>query len=208
MGSERKKQPYCSLFVSLIYQGLNLHMQDFSAQQQGRVDEYNSNLDTMCKSTPRMKFWDTIWGDDEIPFFRPPLTYNPDGSDTDLSKVIDKATKRRDNRSFRHFKRDNRNNRPGHLVISSIKTHSAKELCESQTSMGPDFVSTVEGLFCDMEVKEWWNLCSTNLTTGCFDLSSQTMKGNVAGNTTVKARDGASGRVIPNKEYLTSTKWD
>lgn len=190
----------------LRFQGLSLHMQDFSSTQ-ARVDEYNENQDTFCKSKPRMNFWDTIWGNDLIPFFQPPLKYTPDGADADLSQVI--TSKRlRDVQPSRHFRRDNGNNMPGRLIISNIDTHSAKELCESHTSMGPDFVSTVEGVFCDMEVKEWWYLCSATLTTGCFDLSSQTMKGKAPRNTTVEARDEQTGRVIPNKAYVALTQWE
>lgn len=60
------------------------------------------------------------------------------------------------------------------LVISDSKHHSAKRLCESDTSMGPDFAHTGENLFCDMEAKVLYAFC-TDGKTDCFDLESQSI---------------------------------
>lgn len=219
----------------LRFQGLSLHMPDF-ASTTDRVEEYNNDQDTLCKSSPRMKFWTSIVPDAIVPFFNPPLVYTDGGADSNPSRVIDKQ-KRSSIASSRPFKRDNGNFKPGHLVISNIQTHSAKEVCESETSIGPDFVSTVEGIFCDTEVKEWWYLCSGSITTGCFNLHTQSMVGNanatghdaigVHHNATgvinvhhhnatsvhhnsVHSRevDGSTGRVVPAKSYKTSETWD
>lgn len=62
------------------------------------------------------------------------------------------------------------------LVVSDVACHSAKEVCESATSAGPDFVSTVEGLFCDMAGKMLWPLCTEASSESCFDLEERAMR--------------------------------
>ncbi|KAH0538331.1 hypothetical protein FGG08_005066 [Glutinoglossum americanum] len=89
-----------------------------------------------------------------------------------------------------------KNNRPDHLVISNIQGHSAKELCEHPNSLGPDFVSMVESIFCDMETEKWWPLCDATHSHGCFDLDSQTMRD-----------DGSSAYPVSIKQYKTSKEW-
>lgn len=54
------------------------------------------------------------------------------------------------------------------LVKSSIPSHSAIDVCESGTSVGPDFVSTVEGVMCDIHMP----LCAVGVLGKCFDLST------------------------------------
>jgi hypothetical protein len=201
----------------LRFQGLSFHFPDFTASQTGQMDEYNTNLDTLCKSDPRMKFWPGIVPDAVIPFFTPPLQYNTDGSDVDPSLVINKSPKKnminiktKSSRSNQP-KQGGRQLRPDHLIVSHFEGHSAKELCESATSIGPDFVSMNEKIFCDMATKQWWNLCSPTLATGCFDVNKQTIVGNAAvhqGNqATVHSTDTTTGRVIPVKSYKTSVTW-
>ncbi|EGD95284.1 hypothetical protein TESG_02773 [Trichophyton tonsurans CBS 112818] len=68
--------------------------------------------------------------------------------------------------------------RPGwassELVISDSKHHSAKRLCMSDTSMGPDFAHTEEGLFCDMDAKVLYAFCADiEEKSACFDLKRQ-----------------------------------
>ena len=59
------------------------------------------------------------------------------------------------------------------LVISPHTTHSAIEVCESDSSWGPDFVSLAEGIFCDMCERKVYPLCSGggNLTTATVSSS-------------------------------------
>lgn len=51
----------------------------------------------------------------------------------------------------------NSNPYPKHLTISHIPSHSARMLCESDTSRGADFVAIndYETLFCDMTENDW-----------------------------------------------------
>jgi hypothetical protein len=62
------------------------------------------------------------------------------------------------------------------LIVSSSHHHSAVEICESPSSRGSDFVSTVEGLFCDMATKTLYPLCGGNVETECFDVKSHELK--------------------------------
>ncbi|KUJ23952.1 uncharacterized protein LY89DRAFT_744511 [Mollisia scopiformis] len=48
------------------------------------------------------------------------------------------------------------------LVVSDFASHSAIEVCVSETSWGPDFVSTVEAIFCDMCQRRTYPLCGEN----------------------------------------------
>ncbi|KAL4880359.1 hypothetical protein BJY04DRAFT_80531 [Aspergillus karnatakaensis] len=65
------------------------------------------------------------------------------------------------------------------LVISDNKQHSANRLCDSETSMGPDFAHTGERVFCDMGAKIKYPFCdeSNNGTTTCFDAETQHLTG-------------------------------
>lgn len=63
-----------------------------------------------------------------------------------------------------------------HVVVSTAKMQSARELCESETSSGPDFVSTVEGLHCDMEHRRLRSVCNTTVVHECFDMESNSVR--------------------------------
>ena len=161
-----------------------------------------------AKAMKRMTFWYDIVADAEIPTFSRPLKYASNGADMDLRKVID-----RDMNAYPHAKRTavrdrvekrgNKNLQKGHLVVSNNPMHSAKKLCDHSNSKGLDFVSTSEGIYCDMETSEWWNLCSVVVTSGCFDLDKEDMRGNVPGHKGLNGRDMLTGRDIPKKDYKT-----
>ena len=62
------------------------------------------------------------------------------------------------------------------LIVSPDPQHAATMLCESATSSGPDFVSLSEGLYCDMDEKTLWPICSSvNTATSCFDMTSNSL---------------------------------
>lgn len=54
------------------------------------------------------------------------------------------------------------------LITSDIPSQPARELCQSSTSWGPDFVGS-DGYFCDMDAKELLPLCSTENVNGCIE---------------------------------------
>jgi len=203
-------------------QGLGVHITDFTATKE-RAQAYADDQDTMCKSKPRFHLYDNLKSDYFLPYFNPPLQYDANLVDKDRSKVmVDGAStgklppknKKRSPAQKRSLI-SKRHTFPGKLVTSANHAHSAKELCQSGNSLGPDFVSIPENLFCDMSEKELWPLCCKDKRTGCFDMVSKTMIGNdntmVASNDTIIAtksrRDLTTGRIIPEKEYSHVTAW-
>ncbi|KAI7782906.1 hypothetical protein LA080_012779 [Diaporthe eres] len=88
----------------------------------------------------------------------------------------DAATKKREEMPQREGgSKDIRRRFEGQLVVSSQRSHNATELCDSETSFGPDFVSTEEGVFCSMSQKKTFPICchdrdSSEDTHICFDL--------------------------------------
>jgi len=62
------------------------------------------------------------------------------------------------------------------LVVSDdAVNHPTAELCESETSVGPDFVNKAEGQYCRMEDKTLWPLCDASTTDDCFNLATHTL---------------------------------
>jgi hypothetical protein len=61
------------------------------------------------------------------------------------------------------------------LIISDSDQHSVTKLCESVTSLGPDFVNTLDGQFCRMSDKSLWPVCTAEITDNCFNLDLQQM---------------------------------
>ncbi|PKS08638.1 hypothetical protein jhhlp_005025 [Lomentospora prolificans] len=59
------------------------------------------------------------------------------------------------------------------LIVTPHAKHSAVELCNSETSWGPDEVSLTERMFCDMETKSLYPLCKNGIEENCFDLEKK-----------------------------------
>lgn len=57
------------------------------------------------------------------------------------------------------------------LVVSNLTQHRAADLCDSETSWGPDFIGS-DGLFCDMQTKTLTPLCSAHDVDGCLNVDS------------------------------------
>jgi hypothetical protein len=88
------------------------------------------------------------------------------------------------------------------LITSALEEHSADHLCGDDMSLGPDFVSLAEGLFCDMETRHTWQLCSATVTHSCFDTKTQKMAPGPLGR-----RSTIHGREIPEKSYEKKITW-
>ncbi|KAI0007999.1 hypothetical protein F4779DRAFT_467554 [Xylariaceae sp. FL0662B] len=71
------------------------------------------------------------------------------------------------------YTRDNR------LVVSQREFHNATKLCEKPNSRGPDFVSLVEGVYCNMETRETLRLCDSETQLNCFNLDSKMIQRDV-----------------------------
>lgn len=84
------------------------------------------------------------------------------------------------------------------LVVSQDLQHSAKELCESDTSHGPDFLSVPGKLFCDMETKTLWLFCEDGEDEkSCFDPDTKQLRG-----------VGIVGRDTETLGYARVTEWE
>ena len=59
------------------------------------------------------------------------------------------------------------------LVLDDSDNRTGKALCESSTSVGPDFVNTAEGSFCRMSDKKLFPLCDDKTTDNCFNSESR-----------------------------------
>ncbi len=78
-----------------------------------------------------------------------------------------------------------------HLVVDDNPKHTGRDLCESPTSLGPDFFSVADGSFCRMADKTLWPVCKGNVADNCFDADvRQLIVGGVA------ARDSPYENVI------------
>jgi hypothetical protein len=207
----------------LRFQGFGVHLTDF-VNSYALSQEYLNNTASMCKSGPRFRMYEQLKTEDSILVFNPPLQYNEDGSDADISKVINNPGVPGDlNMALQNAvcsreafgagcpgaarpkaKRDSQFMQ-GQLVISAYAQHSAREVCESDTSHGPDFASVNEGLYCDMDQKKLWNICSQNVTQMCFDTEQFQMRGSNFRVQGVSWNNTDSS--VPSKSYQTTHKW-
>jgi hypothetical protein len=62
-------------------------------------------------------------------------------------------------------------------VVSAMPEHSARLLCESENSYGPSFAAIGEGLFCEMKTKTLYNIYSGDITSCCFDIDQNQLRG-------------------------------
>lgn len=58
------------------------------------------------------------------------------------------------------------------LTKSNRTSHSAYEICGSDTSVGPDFLHIDEGQFCDMKTKTLWPVCTAEVSFFSSSISS------------------------------------
>ena len=55
------------------------------------------------------------------------------------------------------------------LVVDDSDNRTGKGLCESPTSVGPDFVNVADGTFCRMSDKTLFPICDADTTDNCFN---------------------------------------
>jgi hypothetical protein len=184
-------------------QGFGLHIVDFGRTDGAFTpdggnttnpvaDQWNDNMDLLCKAPARMNFYTDFARDDFPVVYQPPLQYNVDGTDKDPSKVLNGGcnddpelvvspckTSRKSKRIAQVTQPRRGLNRSttlaSSLVHSTSKAHSAEDLCSHPASLGPSFVSHYEGKFCDMATRIVWPLCSGIISSGCFDTDSNTL---------------------------------
>jgi hypothetical protein len=86
------------------------------------------------------------------------------------------------------------------LIMSNVTSHKAENMCSSETSWGPDFVSP-DGMYCDMGTKTLAPLCSTQNVQGCIDIDEL--------DKVVKKRSFVAKRQVnsTHRKYETISKW-
>lgn len=205
----------------LSYVAYWMHMPDFNGAK-GLLDEYQAHKENLCGSRARfslIKSWSTnkkynaekFLETYKPKFFDPPLKYNEDGSDDagpkgDFAPLFAPGktrAKRNDDETELSLNTTAASKvfRPGHVVISEHAAHGAVELCESESSRGPSFVSMEEKVYCDMSTKTRYPLCSSTVTSVCFDVDTKQLLGKPRRH----ARD-LNARDV-QKQYVTHEVW-
>jgi hypothetical protein len=171
-----------------IHQAFSFHIKDFIGEK-GRAAQYRANTESLCNSKPRMHFYEQHKFHEPIAVFQPPLEYNEDGTDKDLTKVIgvEGFIKEQHHEEGLIAKRDNETETPRippakraqkfrerlarELIYSHHSHHSAREVCEDPSSLSSDIVSHEEGMWCDWTNRRLLPLCSNTDAGGndCFD---------------------------------------
>ncbi|KAF2871057.1 hypothetical protein BDV95DRAFT_494990 [Massariosphaeria phaeospora] len=216
----------------IVAKGLTIHMPDFLGES-GLIDQYRENDDLLCKSTKRMVFWPQDRHGVDFETFQPRLEYNSTGAIINANDTIDNFAECRDHdkgcrqeRGYpdgttlwwregenkkRNHPRDfaelpNSNPYPDHITVSHMEGHSARELCESLTSRGADFIAIngKEKLFCDMAKKQLFDVCDAEVTTACFDYETMAFRDVGA---KIRKRDLSYGDTIPERSYMTNEVW-
>lgn len=83
----------------------------------------------------------------------------------------------------------NTRNTANRVITSTNGQHSASDLCASDSSSGPDFVSYAENLYCDMDLKKTFPLCAEETQMGCYDVEGLKLRDGGA----LQRRDGGEG---------------
>jgi hypothetical protein len=171
---------------------ISFHLNDLAGDPD-KIAQYQENRDTLCKSSPRFSYWGNLLPDGTPTFFKPKLQYIGDnGRDVDISKVLDDPNHPVDKSVYlhqgEHKSRKSRNRRQlggrsqgsnhdlNHLIITDRPDAGAREVCEHPNSYGWDIANTHEGLFCDMQHKILYPICTETTTQNCFDLTAKTLK--------------------------------
>lgn len=186
---------------------MSMHMPDFNGDS-ALSDEYDAHKDNLCDSKARFMLWGQLPvnpGYNSIPpMFKPALQYADNGTDKDFKALFKPGrVNKRDIQPITNStgNSDGSINRPGHVVISDYKAHCAEDVCNSKTSRGPSFVSTQDGMYCDMSTKTIHPLCSSAVKYGCFDINTQELIGpNRRRPRDLKARE-------VQKQYSTHERW-
>lgn len=200
----------------LRHKSFSFHVMDFSSSTDPETDEraaqYRDHIDTMCSAPARFRF---DGHDPDLWYFWPPLKYTAGNGDADMKRAIGindgqvhepytsaPGFKKRDLVSDQQARGPARRSTPEPVLVKSHREeHSATELCKAPNSKGPDFVSLPEKVFCDMDKKEIWPLCSDTQPFACFDLEKNTMR------TAPHGRRSLNGRNIPDKSYTKELTW-
>ena len=138
------------------------------------TEKYNHDVDFYCSSDAIMfktKF-DKTWDPDGKVLWNPQMATKGDNGARSLPDTT------ADNELPSHHTKVRRSGSSvfAHLIASHMSHHSAIKLCEDDLSHGPDFVSLVENVFCDMALKEYYPLCERKSDkVDCYDFETHNL---------------------------------
>lgn len=95
------------------------------------------------------------------------------------------------------------NHNPEHLIVTEHPYDDVREVCEHPNSYGFDIASTVQNLYCDMEHKQLYRICThPKDDDNCFHLDKKVIipPGGIYG-------PREQGVYVPPKNYTTVARW-
>lgn len=150
-----------------------------------------------CENNPSMRF---ITENDptSIDYWTPArrmFARNPSVAQSSAHPAVE-AQRRAGNEQHKRLRRQMADD--DRLVKSSKSVHSATQLCESDRSVGPDFVSFDEKKFCDMKSKTVYDFCDEVEAGECWDDENNVLTNKTGGVSAFAAEEPASkyGNVI------------
>ena len=219
-------QPTCTWIDgdNVYPNGMGIRLPDFSGSPDrvGQLaNQFSNHPEYICKSTPRFRMYQHMNGHDVLPYFdyddnnatfKDPAAamdkshwkINVEGPNVNSQTILQDyvpapgSVKRSLGQAL-----SRRSGVLSTVIISGSAQHSAKELCDSETSWGHDFVSLKEKMFCDMESKILWHICDGETTNGCFDVEERVMKASRG----IRRRGTKTGTVPPVKSYMKTMRW-
>ncbi|KAJ4291016.1 hypothetical protein N0V90_010212 [Kalmusia sp. IMI 367209] len=177
-GSNQTSTPSCETSSAdnlYTYSGFKVHMTDFGPVGATNDFQVPDNPKSLCKH-PKLEWYKDYRFISPAPSLRPlpfkAMFLNALGIFSLITNTAGASTKQ--------FSTWTESDGPevlfkSRIIASHHAEHSSEELCSSETSYGPDFVSFEESLFCDMALKQTWPLCSEKVTRKCYDWNSHTI---------------------------------
>ncbi|RYP59709.1 hypothetical protein DL771_010778 [Monosporascus sp. 5C6A] len=154
--------------------GFQVHWPEFSKEASGYPEdpsEQAGRIDRLCNAGPPFKMYKHPDTDPKS------ITYWVLGSRRSEGATATSygPSKYPVSARFQEDRRYSRSNETYHngphfrnLVIDDNAEHTGRELCESPTSLGPDFINIADGTFCRMSDKTLWPVCNGQVLDNCF----------------------------------------
>ncbi|KAI1123467.1 hypothetical protein F5Y10DRAFT_286020 [Nemania abortiva] len=163
--------------------GFQVHWPEFANKNSSKIpdtpEDQAAKIDSLCSAGPPFKMYVQPDTDPNGITYWVPRTRRSSGLDQrGVATTSYGLPKHSIHSKYRRNIRTNGTTVPNvigtSLVISDSDTHSATDLCESETSYGPDFFNVKTGMFCRMSDKTLWPMCnSTSVAGNCFNVDSQ-----------------------------------
>lgn len=205
--------------------GIGIHIPSFVATAE-RAESMTKDKDLWCNVAPRLKFYDDLRREQALPVFKPYAEFEQGTLvDVDPAKIknsanwytpewaLDKKGKKDSKRSIDADAEVSVNTTSngipkqarfrGQLNKSNDPQHDPKLLCESNSSLGPDFANDEHQVFCDMDTHTLYPYCTAAKPNNCFDNKNN----KIVGGRKNSRRHDVTGERIIQKRYTKVTQW-